>query len=599
MSKINTNWNFNILISGESEKEIDKELKLVEDANNAFIEKWESREDYLKDPKVLLEAIDEFENLNNRFGQEGNAGYYIWLKQSIEQDNPKVKELYGKIDDFSNKLKNRIQFFQMRIAKIPTKEQEKFLTFKGLEKYKHYLERLFSESKYLLSEPEEKILTLKSATSHSNWTKMIASFISKEEREVINEDGKNELMNFSKIQGLIDNQDKKIRDTAANAIDDISKKWIEVAEHEINSVLANKKVDDELRGFKRPDEARHFSDDMDTEVVDALVKAVTSRYDISKRFYKLKADLFGVEKLAYHERNLTYGKADKKYTYEEAFALAKKVLTELDPEFGEILQGFNDESLIDVYPNKGKRGGAFCAYNLKSQPTYMLLNFNGKVDDINTLAHETGHGINDELIKKSQNSLNFGTPTSTAEVASTFMEDFVFEELLSNADDEMKLSLMVSKLNDDINTIIRQINFYNFETDLHKNFREKNHLSKEQIGELYKKNSINMLGDAISFEEGRENWWISVPHFRYFFYVYSYSSGLLISKSLQASVKKDKKFINKVKEFLGTGLSDSPKNIFKKLGIDITDEKFWQKGLDEVENLLKETEDLAKKLGKI
>jgi len=219
--------------------------------------------------------------------------------------------------------------------------------------------------------------------------------------------------------------------------------------------------------------------------------------------------------------------------------------------------------------------------------------------DVETLAHELGHGINDELMKEKQNSINFGTPLSTAEVASTFVEDFVMDELMREADDETRLALMVTKLDSDISSIMRQIACYKFEQDLHKEFREKGHLSKDDIGKIFMKNMKDYMGDAVEQSPGSQNWWVYWSHIRSFFYVYSYSSGLLISKSLQASVKKDKKFIEKVKEFLSSGLSASPKDIFKKTGIDITDKGFWNNGLDEVESLLGETEKLAKKLGKI
>ena len=247
----------------------------------------------------------------------------------------------------------------------------------------------------------------------------------------------------------------------------------------------------------------------------------------------------------------------------------------------------------------GKKSGAFCSYNLITQPVYILLNWVNKLDDVRTFAHEMGHGINDEMMRKNQNALNFGTPTSTAEVASTFMEDFVIQELLKNANEELKLALMMSKLNQDVSSIFRQVAFYNFEAELHKNFREKGYLSKEEVGKMYKDHMNSYLGPSIKMSPGSENWWIAVHHFRYFFYVYSYASGLLISKSLQAEVKKDPRFILKVKKFLSAGLSDSPKNIFAKLGINISDKKFWEKGILEVENLLNETEKLAKKLRKI
>jgi oligoendopeptidase F len=256
-------------------------------------------------------------------------------------------------------------------------------------------------------------------------------------------------------------------------------------------------------------------------------------------------------------------------------------------------------SQFDVYPRKGKVSGAFCAHHLISQPTYILLNHTEKLRDVLTLAHELGHGINNELIREKQNALNFGTPTSTAEVASTFMEDFVLQEILKQADDELRLSIMVMKLNDDVSTIFRQIACYKFEQELHQEFRQKGYLSKEEIGRLFQKHMSSYMGIFVQQSAGSENWWVHWSHIRSFFYVYSYASGLLISKSLQNSVKDKPKFIEKVKEFLSAGLSDSPKNIFKKLGVDITDKSFWNKGLDEVENLLDDTAKLARKMRRI
>ena len=283
---------------------------------------------------------------------------------------------------------------------------------------------------------------------------------------------------------------------------------------------------------------------------------------------------------------------------DEIADIITKVLKNIDSDFlrvFEILFG----GQIDVYPKNGKRSGAFANCNLLTNPSYILLNHTDRLSDVLTFAHELGHAINFELIRKKQNALNFGTPLSTAEVASTFFEDFVLRELAEKADDELKLALQMMKLNSDVSTIFRQIAFYNFETELHNKFRERGYLSKTEIGKIFQKHMKSYMGPAIKQSKESENWWVYINHFRYFFYVYSYSNGLLISKSLQASVKKDPKFISKLKKFLSAGLSDSPRNIFAGLGIDITDEKFWSEGLDEVNRLLKETEKLAKKLGKI
>ncbi|OGD67658.1 hypothetical protein A2442_03740 [Candidatus Campbellbacteria bacterium RIFOXYC2_FULL_35_25] len=589
-------WDLTSLLSGDNDPKIEEEKKLIEQEAYGFINKWKDRDDYLQEPSILKEALDESEKMSRNYG---DVGFYFWLRTSQDQNNPELKAKENKLHDFYQKIANDMRFFGMRVAKIPESEQGKFLEYEGLNEYKHYLETSFTEAKYLLSEKEENILSLESKAGFSNWVDMVESFLSKEEGEIISENSEREIKPLAEIMSLLSSQSKETRDSASEVLNKILKKHSDVAEHEINSILHSKKVDDDLRGIERPDLERHISDDIDSEVVDALIDSVSSRFDTAKKFYQLKAKLMGVDKLKYHERNVPYGNIDKKYSYEDASNLVLKVFKKLDKQFFDIYDGFIKKSQIDVYPRKNKRDGAFCAGNLITQPTYILLNHADKLHDVLTIAHEAGHGINSELMKEKQNALNFGTPMATAEVASTFMEDFVLEDILEGADDELRLAIMVDKLNGDISTIFRQIACYQFEQELHKDFREKGYLSKEDIGKIFQKNMSAYMGDFVEQSEGSENWWIYWGHIRSFFYVYSYASGLLISKSMQNSVKEDPKFIEEVKEFLSAGLSDSPKNIFKKLGIDITDKNFWKKGLDEVDALLNETETLAKKLGKI
>ena len=599
MNKIKTNWNLSLIIKNPSENEIKKLRHNVEKESYKFINKWKNRSDYLEDPKILKGALDEYNIWIGNWGNNDTQWYYFSLLSSLDQNNSKIKASLNNARDLGLKIQNNIQFFELKIAKVDKKLQKIFLNSQELKSYKHFLEKLFQESKYLLTDSEEKIMNLKSVPAHSNWVQMLQGFLSKEERVVLTEDGKNEKKNFSDLYGHLESQNKKVRGSAGKALNNIFKTHIDIAENEINSVLHNKKTNDELRGYSRPDQARHLGDDIDSDVVDTVTKTISDRFDISKKYYLLKTKLLKVKKLEYYERNVEYGNITKKYSYNDGINFISEVFSGLDREFADIFDDFINQGRVDVYPKMGKKSGAFCSYNLITQPVYILLNWVNKLDDVRTFAHEMGHGINDEMMRKNQNALNFGTPTSTAEVASTFMEDFVIQELLKNANEELKLALMMSKLNQDVSSIFRQVAFYNFEAELHKNFREKGYLSKEEVGKMYKDHMNSYLGPSIKMSPGSENWWIAVHHFRYFFYVYSYASGLLISKSLQAEVKKDPRFILKVKKFLSAGLSDSPKNIFAKLGINISDKKFWEKGILEVENLLNETEKLAKKLRKI
>jgi oligoendopeptidase F len=592
-------WNLTPLLTGDNDPQLEEQKKVVEHESFAFIKKWKARNDYLRNPSVLRRALNDYERWKRLCGTDGAAGYYFWLRRAQDQNNTDLRAQFNKTEHFSKKIENDMQFFPLRLAKLPLNKQNTFLKHPKLRIYRHYLERIFAEASYLLSEPEEKIMNLKSSTSYSNWVRMTSSFLAKEERKILLENGKRDQKSFSEIVSLMNSRKKRVRDNAAYAFNDILSAHADVAESEINSVLENKKVDDELRHIARPDLSRHISDDIDTEVVDTLVESVSRRFDISQRYYAFKARLLNVQQLQYHERNIEYGDISGNYAFSPSLQLVKKVMKKLDGKFLTILNAFITNGQFDVYPRKGKVNGAFCAHHLLSLPTYILLNHTNRLNDVLTLAHELGHGINTELVKEKQHALNFGTPTSTAEVASTFMEDFVLDEMLTEADDTTKLTIMVKKLNDDVSTIFRQIACYRFEQALHSEFREKGYLSKETLGMLFQKHMAAYMGDSVEQSPGSENWWIYWSHIRSFFYVYSYASGLLISKYLQRSVKENPHFIEKVKEFLSAGLSDSPKNIFRNLGVEITSKSFWNQGLDEVERLLQETVALARKLGKL
>jgi oligoendopeptidase F len=301
--------------------------------------------------------------------------------------------------------------------------------------------------------------------------------------------------------------------------------------------------------------------------------------------------------LAYHERNVPTGTLDHlSFDYDTSIDLVSDVFHGLDHEFGTIFDGFVSEGLVDAFPRKGKAAGAFCAHTAITLPTYILLNHTNTLNDVLTIAHEAGHGINNEMIRKVQNATNFGTPTSTAEVARTFMEDFVLEHLAQGVSEQDRITLNMTKLNSDISSIHRQVACYRFEQALHTEYRETGHLTTDRIGELFQKNMAHYMGPAVEQSAGSETWWVYWSHIRNYFYVYSYASGLLISKALQAKVREDKSYLESVKTFLSAGTSASPKDIFLNIGIDLTDATFWKSGLHEIRTLLDETTDAWKNL---
>lgn len=593
-----TTWDFSNLFKDISDSTLQKELDKVKKEAEKFVKKYSLKSDYLDNPEKLKRALDDFERFMADFGFGGRSAYYYWLKTQQDLSDPKNLAGYNKVEEFSNSIRNSLEFFRLNLSKIPLKKQNEFLKDPLLREYKHFLEKLFASAKHLLSEKEEKIINLKEPSSHSKWVHMTESFLASEKEEALDENGRKGLKTVPELLSLICDQNKRVRDSAALALNKILEKYTKVAENELNAVLANKKIDDTLRGFDRPDASRHLDDDIDSKTVDVLIESVSLRFDLSERFYKLKARLLKLKKLEYHERNIEYGKLDRKYTFEEGINIVYDVLYKLDPEFSQILKDFVEKGLVDVYPKVSKRDGAFCAYWLKTHPTFTLLNYTGSLRDVVTVAHELGHGINFELTK-TQNSLNFGTPLSITEVASNFFQNFVIEELLKDAKEEELLSALMMKLNDDISSIFRQIACYRFEQELHKSFRETGYLSKDDIGKLFQKHMSAYMGKYVLQSEGSENWWVYWGHIRNFFYNYSYANGLLISKALYAKVKEEAGFVSKIKYFLSAGMSDSPSQIFKKIGIDVKDRQFWLTGLQEIERDLKTAEKLAKKLKKI
>lgn len=592
-SDFKTSWDFSILLEDESEEKINDFINKAIKSYSDFVKKWKDNDSYLKDAEKLKEALDDYEFLSKNYSGLGLVSYYFWLKYQKNQNDPNVKSWNNKIYDLEAKISNDIEFFTNRLSKVPPFQQNIFLNSELLLPYKHFLKRIFEVSKYILTEPEEKILNLKSATSFDNWVKMVSEFINKETRTVKDENGNFSEKSFSELLDLIKSQNKEIRDLSAQALNDIFQKYVDIAEHEINSILKDKQINDELRGYARPDTARHISDDIDSKVVDMLVEVVSQRNDIPRRFYALKAKLMGVDKLEYHERNVPLGSLGQKYDFNTACFMISDVLRKLDNEFESLFLHMLRNGQIDAYPSKGKVMGAFCSHKRIIDPSFILVNFNGTLDDILTLAHETGHAINNYLIAKKQHALYFGTPLCVAEVASVFTEDFVFEELSKNFSSKERLYLIMEKLGNEVSTVFRQIACYRFEQELHATFRQKGYLTKEEIGSLFSKHMQNYMGDCVKQSPGSENWWVYWGHIRSFFYVYSYASGELISKYLQDMFNKDPKNIDKIKNFLSVGLSESPLDAFSKLGIDITTKEFWEQGVNKIDELLRQAESLA------
>lgn len=569
----------------------DKRIEIREAFDN-FKSKWENDQGFLEDSDKLLEALNEYEDLVLNFTNCGDEGPYYWL---LEQKNLSDKEARKGVlnaEEFSKKQQNKILFFKIKLGKIDRDKQELFLKDEKLKSFHQFLKKVFENSKHVLSEKEEKILSLKDAGSYDMWVKMVESLLAK---ETVFVDGKE--LTYEGLINLMRSTDKKKRDLAKVEFEKIMEKYEDVAEVELNAVLETAKIEDDLRGFKRPDESRIKGDLIDTSFVDSILEAVEEKFYLSKKYYSLLAKLVGQRKIGYHERNVDIQTNTKKYSFDDAVNIVKDVFLNLDKEFADIFEEMLNNGKIDVYPEKGKSGGAFCVHFRKDDPIYVLLNFNNNLRDVTTIAHEMGHAINNYFMQKNEMGIYYGVPKATAEVASIFMEDFVFEEAMKDLNEEDKFYLLFKKIGEDLSSIHRQIALYLFELEIHNLYRKEGYLSKERIGEVFVKHMSNYMGEDVTMDNAHL-WWIYWSHIRMYFYVYSYASGTLISKSMQEKYREDNSFIEKVKEFLTTGTSDEPRKIFDKMGITI-DKSFFLKGLNKIEKDLEYVEELGKKLGKI
>ncbi|HOV29721.1 MAG TPA: M3 family oligoendopeptidase [Candidatus Dojkabacteria bacterium] len=579
---MNIQWDLTKLYKDISDTEIQKDIEISIKENKKFATKWKKNKNYLKDPNVLFNAITEYEQLQQKYGQCTKPSYYLSLLNSLNQTDTEVKAKLNNIYEISTKLENEVQFFELSISKIPQSRQKLFLNSPILKNYKHYLETLFLASKYLLSDKEEKVFNITSKTSYSNWADMLSELLDKQKLIVKDDEFTTKTISYNEIGKYLNSPKKEIRDYASKQFNRINKKYFEIAEFEINSILGYKKISDEYRKIPRPDLSRYIADDIDVDIVDTLASVVTEHFDISKRYYTYKAKTLGQKSIKYYERNVPLGPINLEYTYEESMNLVKNSFEKIDPLFSSIVDSFDKNSQYDVMPKSGKTGGAFCISVGKNYPIYILLNHTNRLNDVLTIAHESGHGIHSKL-SSVQSELNNGYPTSLAEVASTFFENFTLEQILMNANEKDKIAILNQKVMNDISSIFRQIAFLNFEKELHSQFRSKGYLNKEYISDLYIKHMKSYMGDSVEADDSMKYGWIYVGHFRKFFYVYSYACGLLISKALNSLIKEDKKNVELLKQFLSSGSTKSPKEIFANMGIDITNREFWMKGIREIE----------------
>jgi len=583
--KIRKEWNLKLFYKSHTDPKIEADLKKCEALHAAFAKKYRDV-DFMRDEGSFFKALKDYEEMSAD-PSGSRAILYFYYAKDLNAEDKKAEAALTKFTDRLTKASNLIIFFELAIGKLLPTKQDAFLKSKKLSHFKYFLENIFKRAKYNLSEAEEKILSLKSLTSRQLWISNQDKLLSKQaiawkKRELPIAEAQ------SMIPSLPVGKRRALHVLVMNKLKSIS----DFAEAEINAVYTDKKINDELRGFKNPYDATLLSHETDEEMVMALTDAVTKGFKISNRFYNLKAKLIKQKSLTYADRGAGIGTTGKKISFEEGLKIVGGAFEKLDPAFKVILDAYLENGQLDVYPKKGKTGGAYCSSQV-GIPTLVLLNHISEMKSVTTLAHEMGHGIHAEF-SKSQTPFYQGHSTAVAEVASTFFEEVTFYSIFPALAHKEQIIALHQKINDEISTIFRQIACFNFEKDLHREIRAKGTLSKEEICSLHNKHMKAYLGPIMKMEEDDGYFFVQWSHIRNFFYVYSYAFGCLVSKALYRKYKQNPAYLAEIKSFLTAGCSKSPRDIFNDIGIDISDPAFWQEGLAQIEDDIKRLEALTK-----
>lgn len=581
------NWDLSEYYKNEDDVQIDKDLALYTKKAASFAKKYRGRVAEL-DAEEFLKALRELESLSNLGSRLGGFAH---LNSTTKMKEQKATALYQKVMEALTAAGTNLLFFNLEYNKLTPEQEKKLLADKKIAAYKPYLKRMRRFKPYELSEDVEKVLLEKDVTSGSAWVRYYEEYMSRLSYEV---DGKK--YNDAEISKLSLSPDAKVRAAAGKEINRVSLENSYTVGYIYNMIIKDKATEDEKRGFKRPMSARNLSEDVSDKTVDVLAETVRANYkNIAWRFYKLKAKLLGVEKINYWDRNAPLPiENDKEYSWNEAVETVLDAYKAFSPKLYDVAKDFFINNWIDAAPKEGKRSGAFCSGPLVEEHPFLMLNFVGKRNDVLTLAHELGHGCHHQLRRKN-GVLNETTRMTTEEVASVFGEMLVFQAMLNNAKTkEERISLLAMKVNDMINTAIRQIAFHFFETRAHEE-RKKGELSTDRLNEIWLEEMKESLGPSVIVDDNSAAIWEQVGHFFFLpFYVYAYSFADCVVNSLYwlKLTNKVPNFEDKYLHLLSQTAIGDYKEIFAPFGLNPESREFWQGGLNLISYYLDELEKL-------
>lgn len=542
------------------------------------------------DAEALAEALHQYEAILDRLGRVYTYAYLNWATQT---EDPACGALLQQVREAYAQATKHLLFLELEWAQLEAERAQELLAAEVLRPFRHYLELQQRLRPHLLSEPEEKILAEKRVTGRDAWVRFFDELLGAMRFSL---DG--QLLTEQEVLAKLYDPDREVRRQAALALTEGLKTRLRELTYVFNIVLADKAAEDRLRGYRSWIESRNLANEVSDEMVEALIQAVTERYELVARFYELKRRLLGYAELYDYDRYAPIGQASTRYSWEEARQLVQSAYDAFHPRLGRIVAEFFERRWIDAALVPGKRSGAFSHGAVPSAHPYILLNYTGTIRDVQTLAHELGHGVHQYLSRK-QGVLQADTPLTMAETASVFGEMLVFERLMAaETDAANRLAMLMGKIDDTIATVFRQVAMNRFEDRIHVARRTQGELPPEAFCAYWMETQQAMFQGSVTLGEHYRYWWSYIPHFVHTpGYVYAYAFGELLVLALFARYREEgDTFAERYLTLLEAGGSDWPHVLVGRLGVDLKDTTFWHQGLTAIEALIEQAEALAEQV---
>lgn len=583
----NVRWNLADLYP--SEEALRQDLAQASDDAEAFRAAWRGKVAGLA-PAAMAEALAQLETIQDRAGK---AYAYAFLQWATDTGDERRGALLQHVREAYTRAMQQLIFFGLEWCQTDDEQAARLVASGALAGYRHYLEVQRAQRDYLLTEPEEKIMAEKAVTGRGAWNRFFDELLGGVRFRLDGEEKTEQ-----EVLSMLHEPDRALRRRAALGLTEGLAAHSRTLASVFNAILADKAVDDRLRGYATWLSDRNLSNEVQNESVEALVEAVVSKYDLVARFYELKRQLLGYDELFDYDRYAPVGESDREYTWAEARDVVRAACHGFHPRMGAVADLFFDRRWIDAPPAPGKRGGAFSHGVVPSAHPYILLNFAGKPRDVQTLAHELGHGVHQYLSRK-QGALQADTPLTTAETASVFGEMLTFREMLAREENPAnRLALLVGKIDDTMATVFRQIAMNRFEEAIHTERREHGELGVDRFGDLWMQTQEAMFAGSVTLGEHYRRWWSYIPHFLHTpGYVYAYAFGELLALALYARyLAEPEDFPARYLALLEAGGSDWPHALVASAGVDLQDPGLWRDGLAAIETWIAEAETLAQTL---